>query len=57
MQIKKFIEQMTYFADLPNDQSYANNSAYVWVYQVIANDGYDAMNAAIEMFVQYNYAR
>lgn len=45
---------MNYFASLPDEQALANNSAYEWVLHVIANDGYDAMNTAIETFAQYN---
>lgn len=48
---------MKYFANLPPEQALANNTAYEWAIQVIAADGYDAMNMAIEMLAAYNVKR
>ncbi|WIA34679.1 hypothetical protein OEZ86_012993 [Tetradesmus obliquus] len=55
--IEEFISQMTSFSNLPDEQANATASSFVWMQQVIANDGYDALNKAIELFATWTINR
>ncbi|WIA14495.1 hypothetical protein OEZ85_003017 [Tetradesmus obliquus] len=52
-----YIDKMEIFANLPDDLAFGNHTTYTWVVKVVANDLYDALQDAGQLFVHWTISR